>query len=365
MFMRLKYLFIPILINSLFYFGCETRLKPATGLENEIIVVADSVEFEELKSSLELVFEREIETPQPEKIFELKRINYSELQRYRTRKNLVFISSFNSETDVATFIKNSLDSTSRQQILTGETSFILKKNLWAKDQLVLLITAPKLDELEFELVKNGEKFVFAFQKASDARLLQSIYNPYYEQKNIEAKLLKNYGWMIYVQADFVLAVDKPEDNFVWIRRSPNTDMERWVFVYWINDASPAMLHKDTITAIRNSLTEKYYRTSDEKAFVEIADLAFNTTEINFNNRYAIYSQGLWRTTDKFMGGPFVSYTFYDEKTRRLYMIDGSIYAPKYYKRNLIQQVDVVLQSFLTEAELTPERKESILDELEE
>jgi hypothetical protein len=47
------------------------------------------------------------------------------------------------------------------------------------------------------------------------------------------------------------------------------------------------------------------------------------------------------------------------------MIDGSVYAPKYYKRNLIQQMDVTLQSFRTEAELTKERKEELLDAIED
>ena len=47
------------------------------------------------------------------------------------------------------------------------------------------------------------------------------------------------------------------------------------------------------------------------------------------------------------------------------MIDGSIFAPKYYKRNLIQQVDVTLQSFRTETELSDERKEELLDAIED
>jgi hypothetical protein len=66
-----------------------------------------------------------------------------------------------------------------------------------------------------------------------------------------------------------------------------------------------------------------------------------------------------------MGGPFVNYVFYDEDTKRIYMLDGSLYAPKYYKRNLIQQMDVTLQSFRTRKELTQERKEELLDALED
>ena len=70
---------------------------------------------------------------------------------------------------------------------------------------------------------------------------------------------------------------------------------------------------------------------------------------------------MWELNIKGMGGPFINYTFYDEKSKRLYMLDGSVYAPKYYKRNLIQQMDVTLQSFMTENELSDDKKEDLLD----
>ena len=61
------------------------------------------------------------------------------------------------------------------------------------------------------------------------------------RKDIEGKFLNDYGWIIYVQADFKVALNKPEDNFVWLRRSPGSDMERWIFVHWIENASPEYL----------------------------------------------------------------------------------------------------------------------------
>ena len=138
-------------------------------------------------------------------------------------------------------------------------------------------------------------------------------------------------------------------------------MERWIFVHWIDNASPAYLNEDSIRAIRNRMTEKYYRTADDSAYVVIASDYYTTNEINFNGRYAIFTQGLWELNSKGMGGPFINYTFFDEKTNRLYMLDGSVYAPKYYKRNLIQQMDVMLQSFMTETELSKDRKQDLLD----
>ncbi len=69
-------------------------------------------------------------------------------------------------------------------------------------------------------------------------------------------------------------------------------------------------------------------------------------------------------TDGTMGGPFVNYVFYDEPTKRIYMLDASIYAPKFYKKKIIQQVDVLLQSFLTKREVHPDKIEDLMDELE-
>ncbi len=66
-----------------------------------------------------------------------------------------------------------------------------------------------------------------------------------------------------------------------------------------------------------------------------------TSEVNFNGKYALMTQGLWRFNNGSGGGPFISYTFYDEETRRIYILDASIFAPKYFKKDLIQSVDVL------------------------
>lgn len=345
--------------------ACDITNKPAKGLEDEIYVVADSLEYEELRTALESTFEKVIYTPQPEKLFTLKRVSPNEIEKYRTRKNIVIVAPMNSNSVASQFIQAIVDTAIKAKILSNQMSQVTKYNLWAKNQLVVLLTAPNLQELEFNILKKSDNLLYAFQKISDERLSESLYNSSYEKKDIEGKLLKEHGWVIYVQADFNLALNKPEDNFVWLRRSPNSDMERWIFVHWIENATPAYLNADSIQNVRNRITQKYYRTTDEQSYVVIGEEYFTSNEVNFKGRYAILTQGLWELNIKGMGGPFISYTFFDEKTKRLYMVDGSIYAPKYYKRNLIQQVDVILQSFMTEAELAVDRKKDLLGSIKD
>lgn len=357
----MKNLFISfIVVFILVVTGCDPANKPARGLEDEIYVVADSLEFEELRTALETTFEKIIYTPQPEKLFTLRRISVNEIETYKNRKNLIIIAPLNSNSTTSQFIKAVTDSAARVKLIEQEGFLIQKNNLWAKDQLVMVLTSPDIQELEFRILQQKDALLYAFQKISDRRLYASLYNAKYEQTDIEGRFLRDYGWIIYVQADFKLALNKPEDNFIWLRRSPGSDMERWIFVHWIENASPELLNADSIRIIRNRLTEKYYRTSDDSAYVLIAQDYFTTSEVNFKERYAIFTQGLWDLNIKGMGGPFINYTFFDEQTNRLYMLDGSVFAPKYYKRNLIQQMDVTLQSFMTEDEISPDKKKSLL-----
>lgn len=343
--------------------GCDTK-KNAFGLEDEIYVVADSLEYEDLKLAMESTFELEINTPLPEKLFTLKPVRLKDLDRIKTRKNIIIVAPIASNSDVSNYINQIVDD-SIKTLFKTEDFYLLKDDLWAKNQLVAVLSAPNMQELEFRILKNKDKLLYSFQKKSNERLKESLYNAKYERKEIEGLLLRDFGWVIYVQADFKLAKKDSANNFVWLRRSPNSDMERWIFIHWIDNASPVYLNIDSIKSIRNRLTEKYYRTSDDSAYVLIAQDFLTTSEVNFNGRYAILTQGLWDLNIKGMGGPFINYTFYDENTKRIYMLDGSIYAPKYYKRNLIQQVDVLLQSFLTKEELSKDRIKTLINSIDE
>ena len=349
---------IPLL--SLILISCDTK-KPAKGFEDEIIVIADSIEYNEMLGSLQSVFEKEIYTPQPEKLFTLKRKSVASLNNNDRYKNIIIAAPLNSGSRTSDYIKSIVDSTVESKLANDSSFIAYKENLWAKNQMVAVISANTMKELNEKILQNSDNLLYTFQKKSDERLYENLYNPTYEKKDIEGKFLKDYGWVIYVQADFVLALDKPQDHFVWLRRSPGSDMERWIFVYWIDNATPDYLVQDSIKVIRNRLTKQFYQTSDDASYVVVAEDYFVVNEVNFNGRYALFTQGLWELNIKGMGGPFVNYFFYDEETRRIYMIDGSVYAPRYYKRNLIQQMDVTLQSFRTESELSKDRIEDLLE----
>lgn len=355
---------IIVLSFLLFFLFFSKTEKTAKGSEDEVFVVADSIEYEQLVQSLRSVFEKEITTPQPEKLFTLKRMSVAQLENNQRSKNIIIAAPLNSVSQTSKYIKTIVDS-SVEEKLASDNSFIDYKNdLWAKNQLVAVISAPTIEELNTKILNNSDNLLYIFQKKSDERLFSNLYNPTYEKKNIEGKFLRDYGWVIYVQADYVVALDKPEQKFVWLKKSSASDMDLSIFVHWIDNANPDYLVQDSIKAIRNRLTKQFYQTFNDTSYIVLVEDYFVVKEVNFNGRYALFTQGLWELNIKGTGGPFVNYFFYDETTQRIYMIDGSVYAPKYYKRNLIQQMDVTLQSFRTKSELTKERIDELLDAIE-
>jgi hypothetical protein len=361
---KITFLIVSISLLITLFEGCSSQQK-AKGQEDEIIVFADSADYRIVEPALKETFGKIIYTPQPEELFQLKRKKISELDKYKQQKNIIILGQLDSETDVSKYLNTILDDKVKTLVKSDSIFVINKHDLWAENQLVMVLTSTDLQKLKQKILNKKEDLLYYFRDVSNQRLAKGLYNRKFEQKKIEAHLLSKYGWMIYMQADYQVAMEKPEDNFVWLRRGVNTDMERWIFIHWIENASPIFLEKDSIEAERNRMTEKYYRTTDDSAYVELYDDYKINSEVNFNGKYALMTQGLWRFNDLSGGGPFISYAFYDEKTRRIYIIDASIFAPKYFKKSLLQQVDLLLHSFKTEREVDPVVKKDILEELKD
>ena len=343
--------------------SCERSNKLAQGAEDEIIIVADTAEFEALKTPLHDIFEKIIYTPQPEKLFKLRRISPNEIENYQNNKNIILLAPLNSSSNTSKFVKALIDSSNTSKMASEHDFMIPRYNLWAKNQLLMILTAPDLPQLELNLVKNKEALLNSFHKISDKRLYECLNNSKYENRTTEGMLLKSYGWIICIPSDYTIQENEPNENFVCLKNSSGKDMGKWIFVNWIDNASPAYLNEDSVRTIRNKLTNKYYKSPGVSSLIKIGKDNYINDEVTFDGNYALLTQGLWENT-KGMQGPFINYTFFDVKTNRIYMVDGSINAPDYYKRNLIQQMDVILKSFKTKAELSKERQEMLLKSAE-
>lgn len=347
--------FFSIAIISLFLISC-TQLKPkATGDETEIITYVDSLLYTQIQDPLRSTFQRLLYTPQPESLFIIKpEFQIYSIDNLKTRKNIMFVSTLDDKSDIGLYVSNMLDPASRELVEKDSAFLFIKKDLWSKGQIIVVLVSKDKETLLKHLTKDRNEIYLYFRDEFFKRELDAIYSEGHNKKDIERYFLKKYGWTIFVQHDYYIAKDSAEEKFVWLRRRTPEDMERFIFIHWIDSVENPykFFNQVWIAEKRNELTRKFYRTTRDDAWVVIADDPESIKylyffPVNFNGRYAIRVQGLWRFNDFTGGGPFISYVFYDENQKRIYFIDGSIFAPRYEKKKLVIQIDALLHTFKT------------------
>lgn len=348
-----------IFFISLLIISCSTLKPKATGDETEIITYVDSLLYSQIERDLKFVFHRLIYTPQPESLFTIKpEFQIYSIDKLKYQKNLMFVSTLDDKSDMGLYILNMLDPASKELVEKDSAYIFIKNDLWSKGQIVLILIAKDKETLLKHLRKDRNEIYIYFRDEFFKREINAIISEGHNKKDIERYLLEKYNWKIFVQHDYYIAKDSAQEKFVWLRRRTPEDMERFIFVHWIDSVYDPykFFNQVWIANKRNEITKKFYRTTRDDAWVVIADDPESIKylyffPVNFNGRYAIRVQGLWRFNDFTGGGPFVSYVFYDSTQKRIYFLDGSIFAPRYEKKKLIIQIDAILHTFKTASEI--------------
>jgi len=328
--------------------GVDTK-EQALGEHDVITVVADSADYDALSDVIENAFTEPFFTPQPETWFRLRRLDLGELLDNKRRRNILIVAPLNAENRMGDYMRSALDSTVKELVRAGEQHVFVKQDLWYKGQTVVHLTARNMQELRDFMVANADQLEYYFKKSWDDREKERLWTlP--RENDIEQQLMDDHGFSLAVIRGWFVAKDSAEISSVLLRRQAPAETERWLLVHWIDTTDTGLLTNDFAFETRNRLTETLFRTFDDSAWVVIDSLHhLQFDEVRFQDRFAVRMKGLWRMNDYSMGGPFVSYLFYDEQQERIYFLDGSVFAPKYEKKKLMQDVDVMMQTFYTRA----------------
>lgn len=343
--MRSSFLLLSVLL-LLSSCGISTQ-KEALGDNDVITVIADSSDYEELSDVIDNAFGQPFFTPQPETWFELRRHNLSALLEHNRGRNILIIAPLDGKNRMGEYMRSALDSSVQELVREGKEHVFVQKDLWYHGQTVVHLTGRTMAELRDFMAANAQQLEYYFKQAWDEREIARMRSLPREEE-IEQRLLDEHGFSFTTIKSWFIAKDSAALNTVLLRRQAPAQTERWLMVHWIDTTNTALLTNAFAYETRNRLTEILYRTYDDSAWVVIDSVNhLQFDEVNFQDRFAIRMKGLWRMSDYSMGGPFVSYLFYDEQQKRIYFIEGSVFAPKYEKKKLIQDVDVMIKTFRT------------------
>lgn len=327
-----RYIFYSILFFGIISLNsCSEKDKtsskiPSTGGPNEMLVITQNIsQWEgEMGDSIRAAFACEMPVlPIAEAEFNLVNINEKSMEKlmFKAHHNL-FIIEIDAKFTSA----------------YAET----RKNLWAEPQIVIKLNAPTEEAFLMEFQKNRTTFLELFRENERIRIINS-YASKFKDLNIARALKKNFHLEMNVPKGYNMAV--LESNFAWLRKETTTNsMNILVYTYPYKDTTA--FNPDKIKQSRNLLTSVKIPGPTLDSYQKIEDdyIPLQVRNISFNGHYATELRGLWDVKNDFMGGPFISYTFVDQRNNQVITVDGFLYAPKQKKAVMQREIEAILWS---------------------
>jgi len=230
------------------------------------------------------------------------------------------------------------------------------KEQFSRTQAYVKIQAPDEASLYEAIKANEMKLLSFFYMAERDRLMNYFkQNENDEYKDKVAELI-HYDLVIpsmFNHNNF------GGDNFVWLSGG-SVDARTDLALYTIPCDDEKLIDVDYLIAKRDSVMKINVPGPSDGAYMRTADVVPPTfTKLKMNDVEVYEVRGLWETTIDFMGGPFISYAYYDQEAQMIKVLEGFIYAPHEDKRNLIRRVEAVAYSWKPNATAYPSPKNPV------
>lgn len=222
-----------------------------------------------------------------------------------------------------------------------KSGVVYRNDQWAYPQCVIQISAPSADSAATLLQKNSERIVSTIEQAERDRIIVNAKK--YEAPGVQPVVKEMTGGSPCFPMGY--KVRKKTDNFIWISDDKQYTTQG-VFVYKYPAAQVENFTEENIIAHRNKFLKENVPGMFDNTYMITNEIATPEVKfIRFRGRQFAETRGLWEVFGDYMGGPFVSHSFYSRDGKDIIVLDGFVYAPKYDKRQYLRQVEAVLYSF--------------------
>ncbi|MFA6483638.1 MAG: DUF4837 family protein [Bacteroidales bacterium] len=217
------------------------------------------------------------------------------------------------------------------------------KDYWADEQILIRLDAPDRDQLVTLINENRHVILKVLRDGEVDR--QVKYDIKYQNQALNEQLFRNHLINISFPKGFAAKVDT--GKFAWVQYDPVAETQGvllWDYPY----TSEKQLELPELKAFTDAfLKPRVYGPSApaKESYMRIVpDLPVTIRTFQLNGVYVRELRGLWEAKIDFMGGPFISWTFVDEKRNRLVTAFGFVYAPKIGKRNPMRKIEGLLKT---------------------
>lgn len=332
--------------------SCESNLKgTAIGPDGSIVVFADSATVNLTRDALnETLGKNIVSLPQPQPLFDLEFHRAYQFLDLKNRAYHLFLASLSDSGATSRLVRTMLSKEAYEKVASGEQVVLPVRNLWNDKQLSIFIIADSLKNLSRLIRENSKDLAYLFNDLTLTRTQIAMFRSH-SQPEVSKKIFDKLGFTIGLQHDYVVVKDTLNPNFLYIKRT-QVDVDRWLWIYWWDEENPRFDDPLKFMRIRDSVTKIHILGDDSlNSYVEISrdskqmPMFFEQKTVDFKGMYAVESRGMWRLSDYSIGGPFINYTFYNDSLKQMFMIDGSVLAPRFEKkRDFLRELEVIAKT---------------------
>lgn len=223
-----------------------------------------------------------------------------------------------------------------------EPGIVYRQDVWATPQCVIAINAPT-DEIAVTLIEENSKTILnTIEQAERDRIIINTLK--YEEKTLYPIVAETFGGSPHFPSGYVLK--KQTNDFIWIAYETTYVNRGFLFYKYPASGAPDELSPETLVAKRNEVLRENVPGMFENTYMTTSEISTPGVEyIKFRGHEFAEMRGLWEVYNDFMGGPFVSHTYYSQDGSEILTFEGFVYAPKYDKRHYLRQVESILYSF--------------------
>jgi len=319
----IRFLLISLTLACLAACG-DTQFKASvTGRAGEIIVVYDRLLWDTLfvQEVKKIIAPEYPCLPQPEPIFDIVNIPSASFSSvFELHRNIVFMQVTHDSIPA---------------------SIVVKHDIWASPQTVIRVNAPTGDEMLNLLQQEQVRFINIVEHAERERVI--INSKQYEAKNLRDTVNKMFGGSPYFPNGYILR--KKSDNFVWIDYEiQKAQLGVFAYKYPYKDSTSFKL--ENIIAQRNKILKREVPGSMENSYMTTTTLLPPISRnVLYNKIHFVEARGLWELENDFMGGPFISHSFFTPDGKDIIVLEAYVYNPRSNKRNFLRQVESIIYSF--------------------
>lgn len=223
-----------------------------------------------------------------------------------------------------------------------EAGLSIRSDVWASPQCVIQLNAHTAEEASSLLADNADIITNAIEQAERDRVVHNCIT--YEEKEIAAKVMTVFGGTPHFPVGYKLR--KITSDFAWIAYEKQYSNQTILMYKYPAKGDSTDFSEENILAHRDSVMKHNVPGMFDGTYMTTSPYFTPLISyMKYKGRSFAQTRGYWEVFNDYMGGPFVSHSFYSPDGGEIIVTEAFVYAPKYDKRQYLRQVESILYSF--------------------